>query len=105
MKMRVKVVTRVKNNNFVAISTASDNIYNNHSLYEVNYPDGEAIELEYNVIVDNMMYQVDSEGHHYQAISEISDHKFDNSAIKKCNEYVKSKNGNIYKKSLHVGAN
>ena len=83
--MMAKVVKRIKDNNGTPVGTSHENIFNNHSLYEVKYPDGETAELEYNVIAENMMSQIDSEGHHYQVISEISDHAFDNSAIKKCN--------------------
>ena len=98
MKMMAKVVKRIKDNNGTPVGTSHENIFNNHSLYEVKYPDGETAELEYNVIAENMMSQIDSEGHHYQVISEISDHAFDNSAIKKCNGFIRGKNGNLHPK-------
>ena len=93
MKMMAKIVKRVKDNNDNPMGAYHESIFNKHTLYEVRYPDEEAADLEYTVKVENTMSQVDSEGNHYQIISEISDHSFDNSVIKKCNGFIRGKNG------------
>ena len=53
------------------------------SLYEVEYTDGTTEQLAANIIDENMMSQVDSERHHYQVLTEVTDHKNDDSAIAK----------------------
>ena len=45
-----------------------------------------------------MLSQVDSEGHHYQVLTEVTDHKRYNSAITKVDGFNKSSNGNIYQR-------
>ena len=62
VKLIVKIVKIVKDNYGVIIGTVSDNIYDNRSLYEVKYPDGETAESNYNFITDNMISQVYSHG-------------------------------------------
>ena len=52
-----------------------------HSVYQVQFGDGTTEELTANVIAENMMSNIDPEGHHYQMIHEISDHKKDDTAI------------------------
>ena len=44
-----------------------------------------------------MVSQIDSEGHHYQVLSEISDHVFDNSAINN-NGFIRGEYGNLHPK-------
>ena len=45
------------------------NAMHDKSLYEAEYPDGTTKQLEANIIAENMMSQVDSEGHHYQVLT------------------------------------
>ena len=40
-------------------------------LYEVEYTDGTTEQLAANITAENMMSQVDSEGHHYQLLTEL----------------------------------
>ena len=51
------------------------------SVYEVQFSDGTTEEIAANVIAECMLSQVDSEGHHYQILKEISDHKKNWNAI------------------------
>ena len=53
------------------------NAMHDKSLYEVEYPDGTKEQLSANILAGNMMSQVDSEGHHYQVLAEVTDHKQD----------------------------
>ena len=45
------------------------------SLYEVEYCGGITEQLTANIIAENILSQVDHEGHHYQVLNEVTDHK------------------------------
>ena len=70
------------------------------SLYEVEYPDGTTEQLVDNIIAENMMSQVDSEGYHYQVLTEVTDHKKDDSAIAKVGGFIESSIGNLQQKMM-----
>ena len=78
-----RVIKRVRDNEGKSKGIESNNPLTNTSLYEVEFPDGHTEELQYNYIAENMMSQIDSEGHHYQLLEEISDHYSDATAITK----------------------
>ena len=40
-----------------------------NSIYEVEYSDGEISQLTDNIISENILWQVDSEGNHYQVLT------------------------------------
>ena len=98
-----RVMKRVKDNDGNAIGVQTDNILTNTSLYEVEFPDGHTEELQYNIIAENMMSQVDSEGHHWQLLSEISDHRSNHLAITEKNGFIRSHNGNLHPKKTTIG--
>ena len=100
-----RVTKRVRDNEGNVMGTPSNNPLTNHSLYEVEFPDGHTEELQYNIIAENMMSQVDSEGHHYQVLAEISDHASDATAISKKNGFIRSRNGNLHAKKTTQGWN
>ena len=50
-----------------------------------------------------MMSQVDSEGHHYQVLTEVTDHNKYDSAIAKVDGFIKSISGNLHRKRLTRG--
>ena len=50
-----------------------------------------------------MMSQVDSEVHHYQVLTEVTDHKKDDSAISKVEGFIKSSIGNLHRKMTFRG--
>lgn len=102
-KLMARVTKRIKDDNGEPIGTQTSNPLTNHSLYEVTYPDGHTAELEYNIIAENLLSQVDSEGRHYQVLSEISDHQSDASAIKRKDGFIRSKNGNLHAKKTTRG--
>ena len=56
-------------------STGQGNYNATHdkSVYGVEYTDGKMEQLEANIISENMISQVDSEGHHYQLLTEVTD--------------------------------
>ena len=42
------------------------------------------------------MSQVDSDGNHYQVLTEVTDHKKDDSSIAKADGFIKSSSGNLH---------
>ena len=50
-----------------------------------------------------MMLQVDSEGHHYQVLTEVTDHKEDDSGISKVGSFIESSSGNLHRKRKNRG--
>ena len=58
-------------------------------------------QLEANIISGNILSQVDSEGHHYQVLTEVTSNKKDDSAISKVYGFIKSSSGNIHRKSMN----
>ena len=50
-----------------------------------------------------MLYQVDSEGHHYQVLKDISNHSEDESALNKSDGFIISSDGNIHAKKTTIG--
>ena len=86
-------------------STGKGNYNTMHDkyLYEVEYPDGMTEQLAANIIAKNMLSQVDSEGHHYQVLTEVTDHKRDYSAISKVDGFIKSSSGNQHRKRKTCG--
>ena len=49
------------------------------------------------------MSQIDFEGHHYQVLTEVTDHKKDYSAIAKVDGFTKSSSGNLHQKRTTCG--
>ena len=45
-----------------------------------------------------MISRVDYEGHHYQVLTEVNDHKKDDNAIAKLDGFIKSSSANIHRK-------
>ena len=45
-----------------------------------------------------MLSQVDSEGRHYQVLTEVTDNRKDDSAIVKADGFIKSSSGNLHQK-------
>ena len=74
-----------------------------HSTYEVEFADGTTSVLTANIIAQNMLSQVDTEGHHFQLLQEIVDHRSDGRAIKKSNGYHISQSGSRKPKITTVG--
>ena len=71
------------------------------SLYEVSFPNVQTEDLTGNVIDKNMLYQVHSEGHHYQILKDISDLYADGITLKRINEFIRSRGGNLHAKNTN----
>ena len=99
-KLMLKFRKRIK---YDKISTGEghyNSIHNNY-VYKVEYPDGTIEELTANIISENMLSQVEYEGHHYKVLAKVIDHKRYDSAITKVNGLIKSSNGNLHSKSTN----
>ena len=94
---------RVKGNDGNGAGVVTPNPLTNTSLYEVEFPDGHVEELQCNIIAENMMSQVDSEGHYYQLLAGISDHRSTYLAITKKNGFIRIKIGNLQPKKTTMG--
>ena len=73
------------------------------SVYEVKYPDRTAEQLTTKIIAENLISQVDSEGHHYQVLTEVTDQERDDCAIIKVDGFIKSSNWYLYRKRTTRG--
>ena len=81
-------------------STSKGNYNTMHDkyLYEVEYPNGRTEQLAANIMDVILMSQVDSEVHHYQVLTEVTDQKKDDNAIAKVGGFIKSSSGNLHQK-------
>jgi len=89
-----QVVGRSKNHEGNTRGTYDKNRYLDTRTYDVMFPDGSVSEYAANIIAESIHSQIDDEGHRYQILDHISDHKVDNKAVKHCDAWVTSKNGN-----------
>jgi hypothetical protein len=71
--------------------------------YELEYDDGTADRYFANVIAENLYSQVDSEGHQFLVIQEITEHHRDSTAIDVADGFTISKNGNKVPKKTTRG--
>lgn len=101
-KIMAKVMKKVITDN-ANKSNHNYNPLNDHSVYEVQFTDGSTEELTANVIAENMLSSCDSEGRHYQLISEIIDHNRSSDAIRISDGYIRSKGGNKVPKKTTRG--
>ena len=61
--------------------------------------------MEVNIIAENMMSEVDSEGHHYQVFTEVTDIKKDYSAISEVDGFIKYINDKLHRKRKLTAGN
>ena len=69
-----------------------------YSVYEFNNCDGTMEQLTDNIIAENILSKVDSEGHQYKVLTEVTDHNIHDSAITNVDGLIKSINGNLQHK-------
>ena len=73
------------------------------SLYEVEYPDGTTEQLAANIIAENILSQVDSEGHHYQVFTEVTANKRYGISIANVDGFINSSSGILHRKTTTCG--
>ena len=97
-KKMAKVIKIVQANDGKKVGTRHNNPMLDTSEYTVEISDGSSQELTANIIAESMFAQVDSKGHHYQLLKEITDHRKDRSAIPISYELIRLHNGNMVPK-------
>jgi hypothetical protein len=76
------------------IWTYSDNPFMNFIVYEVEFPDGELKEYAANILAENMLSQVDHEGHIIMLMRDIIDYKRDEAmAVSMEDKYFTTRSG------------
>jgi hypothetical protein len=98
-----RVVKRAKGTSGEPIGRAHSNPLFDTREFVVEFTDGSTENYFANVIAECMYAQVDSEGNQYQLLSEITDHRADNSAIQITDGFVTSRNGNRVPKATTRG--
>ena len=78
-----KVRRRLQDKERKPIGNAHHNPLLDSRKYEVEYADGQVEELTANIIAENLIAQVDKEGHRQMMLSEIMDHRILSDAIPK----------------------
>ena len=75
------------------VGTYDDNPIMNTCVYDIEFPDGDVKEYSANVIAENLLSQVDTQGFHLKLFHSILDHDMDDSAITKEEFYATDKDG------------
>lgn len=82
-EIEARVVKRARDADGNLLGTAHHNAMVDTRLYEVEYVDGNVETLAANVLAENILSQVDEEGHRQKIIDEIVDHRVLDDAIPK----------------------
>jgi hypothetical protein len=90
---RAKVTARKQDDNGNPVGLAHNNPILDTRLYEVEFPDGSTDAFSANVIAESMYSQIDDEGHSYQLLQEIIDHKSDGNAVVKDDGFTEQPDG------------
>ena len=90
-----RVTKRLKGPDGNPIGVANNNPILDTRLYEVEYQDGHRAAFSANLIAENILSQVDHDGHRQMMMAEIIGHRTDGNEIKEGKDKVRSSNGNI----------
>ena len=89
-----KVIQRSIGPDGTTVGKYDDNPQMNSIIYDVEFPDGTIKEYSTNVIAENMLSQVDSDGFTVTVMEGIIDHKVDaNNAVQKVEKYISTHSG------------
>jgi hypothetical protein len=88
-----KVTNRKRDSDGKLIGEGNSNPILDTRIYEVQYPDGAVAEYSANIIAENILSQVDSDGYGYSYLSEILGHRSTDEAITKECGYINTKSG------------
>ena len=77
-----RVTRRATDENDQPIGTSRTNPLIDFRRYDVQFVDGYSETLSANILAENLIAQVDQEGHRQRMLSEISDHRSNDRAIK-----------------------
>jgi len=90
---RGRVVKRAIGPDGTTAGEYNENPILNSVVYEVEFPDGDVQEYAANVIAENMLSQVDSDGYSLSLIQGIVDHRSNSSAVPKSEKYIITQSG------------
>ena len=96
-------MNRTKDKDSNIIGTYNPDPILNTIVYDVMFPDGSVSKYSANLIAENLYSQVDEEGHHYQLLDHISNHRKDYIAVRDSETWIVSKNGRRNRKSTTKG--
>ena len=89
-----KVIQRTIGPDGQVTGTYDSNPFLNSIIYDVEFPDGQVKEYAVNIIAENMLTQVDSDGMSTTLMEAIVDHQRDDEkALQHHDKYVQTKNG------------
>ena len=89
-----KVIQRTIGPDGKVTGTYDNNPFLNSIIYDVEFPDGQVKEYAANIIAENMLTQVDSDGMSTTLMEAIVDHRRDDEkALQHHDKYVQTKNG------------
>jgi hypothetical protein len=99
-----KVIGRATDPDGKTYGTYDENPYLNSLMYEVEMPDGQVKEYCANIIAQNMLAQVDTDGYSKTLMEGIVDHRRDhNKAVSADDAYVMTKTGQKRSRKTTVG--
>ena len=88
-KMQMAKVLRVsRDDHGNLVGAYHDNPMLNTTVYDVEFPDGAVVQYSANLIAENLLSQVDEDGHQYHVLDSIVDFATDGNAVAKGDEYV-----------------
>ena len=88
---------------YISTGKGNYNAIHDKSLDEVEYPDGMMEQLSDNIIAENILSLVVSEGNNYQLLTEVTDHKKYDSAIAEVVSSIKYSSGSLHRKRATHG--
>jgi hypothetical protein len=102
-RIQGSITKHAKDNNGNPIGRRHNNYYLDTRQYEVELSDGMTEEYHANVIAENLFSQVDSEGHQYVLMKEISEHRKDETAVPASEGWIEMPNGQKVRKQTTRG--
>ena len=98
-----RVIGRAKDANGKLFGTYHQNPMLNTNVYEVMFPDGGTSRYAANIIAENIYSQVDVDGHRYQLMDHIMNHKTNGHALTQEQAFTVSRNGNKVRRQTTKG--
>jgi len=98
-----KVIRRAVDSDGKVIGTFDNNPILNTMVYEAEFPDGVIKPYAANIIAENVLMNVDSNGYHNYELDKILDHKSDGSAVSKSNSHITTKRGRRKLRQTTIG--
>ena len=100
-----KVIHSAVDKHVKLIGTYNDNPILNSRLYIVAFTDGEVKEFAENILAENCMPQIDSNGHHSLFLDCITNDRCDDRDVAKSDGYNMTKRGKRKRRETTVGSN